>query len=274
MKIDEREIERLSTELNSKQYTGLFYGPGNNIADLKSCLLKHLNDYETISPKQNPFPVRLSNFIDGHPQSDKFTLCQFTIDYDITGGLYVTAMSAYQQMTKDGHLSQANEELKTMKGIPTKQEVLLLTYKGIESPISLNHVDEFVNRMKEKGFDGLFFGIDQNPVDLTTLLNKVLDAHGRYNQPNLPLAFWIGTITEGKLGDKNAKNCLMKVRFDYYEGLKVDHIKYSQRQHNDNKISLEKEQKIPSMLQLPTKAQINASLVTSFRKIKSKRRGI
>lgn len=274
MKIDEREIEMLSTELNSKEYTGLFYGPGNNISDLKSCLLRHLDDCEKNGPEQDPFPLRLSNFIEGNPQSDRFTFCQFTIDYDLKGGLHITGITAYQQKTKEGHLRHANADLKAVAIIPTKKEVLGLEYKALDSPVTPSYVNEFVRLLAEKGYEGHFFAGNQGPSDPETFLLRQLESQGRHNQFSHAFAFWMGTITEGKTGDKELKTCWMKVQFDYLDGFKIDHIKYSQRQLKNNKISLEKEQKIPSMIHLPTRAQINASLDASFKKVKRKRRGI
>jgi hypothetical protein len=273
MRIDEREIDRLSTELNQKEYTDSFFGTERS-ADFKTYVQGYLQKQDEKVPIADAFPIRMANFLEGGPSTENYTVCVFKIDYDLIGGLSLHAETAYQRKDGEVNIVTAKTAPNTFLDIPSRLQ-LLAFFKEAAIAIQTRNLDGQMEVLQKqltaKGYDAPFFNAFEKVTDVKTLLNDHLTLHKDKNLQQI-FPVWIGTIIAGTnlLVDERTL-CKMRVQYDPEMGFDIDRLLYSKQQRKDGRLLAEKEIKLSSIKELPTKAEINHKVDQAMKSIKKKR---
>jgi len=277
MRIDEREIDRLSKEVNQKEYTGLFYGP-HGAADFKTCLQDYLASREEKIPVAELFPLRLVNFLEGGPDSKNQTVCVMKVEYDLVGGLDIYPITAYKQRADMVDILDANKQLKMFPDLPTRSEILAMEFSSPTLQEQLKNLDGHLNvlqqHLKEKEYDGQFFNAYEKITDVKTLLNEHVASHIKDGKIEQAFPIWIGANIAGNALDKERTLCKMKVQYNMREGFDINSIRYSKQQKENGRLVAEKEMKFSSIRELPTKSEINKKVDQAMKSIKKTRMGL
>lgn len=274
MRIDEREIDRLSKEVNQKEYTGLFYGP-NGAADFKTCMQDYLASKDEKIPVADLFPIRLVKFLEGEPDSKNKTICIMKVEYDLIGGLSIHATSAYKQRADMVDILDAGKQLKMFPDLPSRSEVLALDYTVLTIQDQIKNLDDHTtalrNELNAKGYDGPFFSSYEKFPDVKTLLNDHVASRSKDEKIEQAFPVWIGTSTSGSVMDKERTLCKLRVQYNPQEGFDIDRIKYSLQQKENGRLVAEKEVKLSSIKELPSKSEINKKVDHAMKSVKKTR---
>lgn len=274
MKIDEREIERLSRELTEKEYEGLFYGP-QGATDFKTCIRDILNATNYQTPVADAFPIIVANYIEGDPNSKNYTVAIIKVEYDLIGGLTLDAKAAYRQRANVVDLLDASDALKSFADLPFKVEMMGLKYIPptlINEEVDIQkQISKFQKQLADKGYDGTFYSALGKVGDFKAVLwdymtTKVADKPIEHLFP-----IWLGTYTHGKPLDKEQTVCKLRVQFDPQKGFDIDRLLYSKGITATGEMVNENELKFSTIKKMPTKAEVNAKAKLTANNAKKKR---
>jgi hypothetical protein len=275
MKIDEREIDRLSTELIKNQYTGLFQGPTGPPADFKTCLQDYLQKTSKAGSPSDVFPLQVSHYLDGNHKTNNSTLCIFNIDYDLISGLSISASSVLRKSDLTEKILTASHQLKTLPDLPSKKEVMNLEFRSISEPVLgnklINQVEELQHNLSRKGYDSNYYDSRNNTGDVKSIILNHLAIRQADNQQEYAFPVWVGTITAGELADKVKTICKLRIQYDEQKGFDVDCYIHARMLSWNTRMLAAVEHKISSIKEMPTKIQLN-NMVSQIIKAQKKNR--
>ncbi|CAL1519128.1 hypothetical protein [Chitinophaga sp. MM2321] len=122
--------------------------------------------------------------------------------------------------------------------------------------ITEQHIKEFIQQLKEKGYTGKIFANDLQNQELADVLLNNVKSQSRELDLSGGFSFWMMTLTKGDLMSYKYTTCLMEVGYKKETGFKLEQMivdrwdRIKDQSMGQTTITLKDMNELPDLLQL------------------------